>query len=249
MSTPDMMMALLSTPWRDADGDTLPVRPLPGLRPEVINTLESGYSGNVHPGFRALLRVCCGIVGTEIGSIDFTGYWYPEESCPVFRPCLTLASDAEGRRWIAELGERDLPGPVWCVFRDPEVAVYVSDDIAGFVAGLHECVRYHQMTAWLRALGVQARTIWSSRRALARYPYQAVRSDAGLRGWLVGLPPDADVFDLRTNAQIRGWPYGCRGPSGRLYRCGRLPVFAVAVPSEGARVPNPLSIDNECIYM
>jgi hypothetical protein len=60
------------------------------------------------------------------------GCWFPEEPCPVFRPCLTLAVDDAGRRWIAEFGGKDLPGPIWCVFHDPKVAVYISDDLAAF---------------------------------------------------------------------------------------------------------------------
>jgi hypothetical protein len=83
---------------------------------------------------KALLSACCGLAGTEIGSIDFTGCWFPEEPYAVFRPALTLAIDDAERRWIAEIGDKDLPGPVWCLFPDPEVAVYVSDDVAAFMS-------------------------------------------------------------------------------------------------------------------
>ena len=50
------------------------------------------------------------------------------------------------------------------------------------------------------------------------------------------LPAGAYVYDLRARSAVRGWPYGVAGPSGRHYRCGRLPVFAVAgMPAEGWR--------------
>jgi hypothetical protein len=45
MSTTDTMTPLVSAPWFDADGNSLPVRALPGLRPEVIQGLECSYPG------------------------------------------------------------------------------------------------------------------------------------------------------------------------------------------------------------
>ena len=134
MSAPDTMMPLVSAPWLDADGNPLSVKPLPGLRSEVIQSLECSYPGILTPAMKALLGTCCGLAGTELGSIDFTGCWFLEEPYAVFRPALTLAIDDAERRWIAEIGNKDLPGPVWCVFPDPEVAVYVSDDLAAFMA-------------------------------------------------------------------------------------------------------------------
>jgi hypothetical protein len=244
MSAPDTMMPLVSAPWLDADGNPLSVTPLPGLRSEVIQSLEWSYPGNLTPAMKALLSTCCGLAGNEIGSIDFTGCWFPEESNAVFRPALTLAIDAAGRRWIAESGDKDLPGPVWCVFPDPEVAVYVSDDLASFIATIHEHTGRGEMHAWLHGLTAQARTVWSRRHAWATRPHEAARSDRGIRGWLLGLPMDAYVYDLRVYGIARGWPYGVAGPSGRLYRCGRLPVFAVAgLPAEGWRAPRPRSRD------
>jgi hypothetical protein len=123
MSTTDTT-PLVSAPWFDADGNPLPVRALPGLRPEVIQGFECSYPGIIKPTLRALLETCCGLAATEIGSIDFTGCWFPEEPCTVFRPCLTLAIDDAGRRWIAEIGDKDWPGPIWCLFHDPNVATY-----------------------------------------------------------------------------------------------------------------------------
>jgi hypothetical protein len=222
----------------------LAVRPLPGLRSEAIQSLKCSYPGTPAPAMKALLSVCCGLAGTEIGSIDFTGCWYPEEPYAVFRPALTLAIDDAKRRWIAEIGDKDLPGPVWCVFPDPEVAVYVSDDVAAFMSTIREHTCRGEMRAWLHGLTAQARTVWSRRHAWAMRPHEAAHSDRGIRGWLLGLPLDAYAYDLRVQGIARGWPYGVTGPSGRLYRCGRLPVFAVAgFPAEGWRAPRPRSRD------
>ena len=104
------------------------------------------------PSIQALLATCCGLADTELGPIDFTGCWFPKEPCAVFQPCLTLAIDDAGRRWIAESGDRDLPGPVWCVFPDPQVAVHVCDDLPAFLATLHEHAHRGQTLAWLQDL-------------------------------------------------------------------------------------------------
>jgi hypothetical protein len=53
MSTTDTMTPLVSAPWFDADGNPLPVRALPGLRPEVVRGLECSYPGIIHPTLRA----------------------------------------------------------------------------------------------------------------------------------------------------------------------------------------------------
>ena len=240
MSTPDTMMPLVSAPWLNANGYPLSVRALPGLRSEVIQGLECSYPGILSPTMKALLSTCCGLAGTELGCIDFTGCWFLEEPCAVFRPALTLAVDDAERRWIAEVGYQDLPGPVWCVFADPEVAVYVCDDLAAFVTTLRENTSRGEMQAWLQGLTAEARTVWSQRHALAMRPNEAYHSHRAIRGWLLGLPFDAYVYDLRAPRTVHGWPYGVAGPSGRLYRCGRLPVFAVAgLPAEGWRAPYP----------
>jgi hypothetical protein len=244
MSAPDTMMPLVSAPWLDADGNPLSVRPLSGLRSEVIESLECSYPGILKPAMKNLLSTCCGLAGTELGSIDFTGCWFLEEPSAVFRPALTLAIDDAKRRWIAEIGDTDLPGPVWCVFSDPEVAVYVSDDLAAFVAALGERTCRGAMQAWLQDLTNQARTVWCRRHAWASRPHEACHLDRAIRGWLSGLPFDAYVYDLRAPRTPRGWPYGVLGPSGRQFRCGRLPVFAVAgLPAEGWRAPHPTARD------
>lgn len=236
MSTADTMTPLVSAPWVDANGNPQPERALPGLRPEVIQGLECAFPGLISPAFKALLQTCCGLAETEIGSIDFTGCLFPEEHCGVFQPCLTLAIDDAGRRWIGEIGNKELPGPIWCVFPEPKVALYVSDDLAAFIATLRARACRGETLKWLQDLSVQARTVWSRRHGLARRPYELHDSDVQIRGWLAGLPFDAYVYDLRTPTIARGWPYGLAGTSGRLYRCGRLPVFAVAgSPSEGWR--------------
>jgi hypothetical protein len=234
------MMPLISAPWLDADGNPLPVNPLPGLRSEVIENLECSHPGILSPTMKALLGTCCGLAGTELGSIDFTGCWFLEEPCTVFRPALVLAVDDAGRRWIAEVGNRDLPGPVWCVFPNPEVAVYVCDDLAAFIRTLHERTCRGEMHEWLQDLTTEARIVWSLRHARAIRPHEAHRSDRAIRSWLSRLPFNAYVYDLRSPDTVRGWPYGVAGPSGRLYRCGRLPVFAVAgLSSLGGRAPSP----------
>ncbi len=240
MSTRDTTTPLLLTPWVDDSGKTLSVRSLPGLRPELIKTLESTYPGVITPANRVLLETCCGLADTELGHIDFTGCCLPEESCAVFRPCLTLAIDDAGRRWIAEVGHQDLPGPVWCVFPDPQVAVHISDDLPEFIATFHEHAHRGRTLAWLQDLTAAAHAVWIHRRALALRPYRAYHSDDDIRGWMSSLPSDAYVYDLRRPGTVRGWPYGVAGPSARLFRCGRLPVFAVAgSPTEGWRAGQP----------
>ena len=129
MSALDTMMPLVSAPWVNADGNPLSVRALPGLRSDVIQSLECSYPGILTPAMKDLLGTCCGLAGTALGSIDFTGCWFLEEPSAVFRPALTLAIDDAERRWIAEIGDKDLPGPVWCVFPDPEVAVQLGADL------------------------------------------------------------------------------------------------------------------------
>ena len=236
MSTLDTMTPVISTPWLDVTGRALSTRSLPGLRPEVLKTLERAYPGKLTPAFAALLSVCCGLADTDLGHLDFTGCCFPDEACSVFHPCLTIAIDDSGRRWIAELGGRNLPGPVWCVFSEPEVAVHVSDDLTSFLATLRDRACRGQSLAWLQQLTVTARAIWSHRRALARRPKGVDRSNPEVQRWLAGLPSHTYVYDLRIPSNARGWPYGVAGPSARLFRCGRLPVFAVAgSPTDGSR--------------
>ena len=180
------------------------------------------------------------VIASELGPIDFTGCSFPEERYTVFQPCLTMTIDDAGRRWLAEVGNQDLPGPVWCVFPDPQVALLISDDRDAFIATLREHTHQGRTLAWLQDLSAAAQAVWAHRRALALRPYHAYHSDDAIRGWLSSLPSDAYVYDLRRPSKVRGWPYGVAGPSARLYRCGRLPVFAVAgSPTEGWRAERP----------
>ncbi len=242
MSAHDTMTPFLSTPWVDASGRTLPVRVIPGLRPELIKILKATYPGIINPTIRRLLATCSGLADTELGHIDFTACCFPDEPCSVFQPCLTMAIDDAGRRWIAEVGDQDLPGPVWCVFPDPQVAVHVSNDLYAFLAMLHEHALRGRTLAWLQELSATAQAVWVRRRALALRPNHADHSDEEIRGWLSSLPSDAYVYDLRRPGTVRGWPYGVAGPSARQYRCGRLPVFAVAAaPTDDWRAGQPVT--------
>ena len=56
MSALDTMTPLLATPWIDASGKTLSVRALPGLRPELIKTLNSAYPGADQPNDTGVAR-------------------------------------------------------------------------------------------------------------------------------------------------------------------------------------------------
>jgi len=234
MSTADKMVPFLTAPWQTPTGESARVTCLPGLSREAIQSLEATYPGPMAEELRRLLASTCGLAATDLGDIDFTGRWFPEEPLAVFRPCLTLAVDDAGRRWIAELREQSLPGPVWCVFPNPEVVVFVSDDLAEFIATLRDRTATGDTARWVRDLGVQAKAIWARRQTLAARTHNACKSDDAIRAWIAGLPFDAFVYDLRARTPWRGWPYGLAGPAGRLYRCGRLPVFAVAGwPSRG----------------
>jgi hypothetical protein len=233
MSTADTVISLLSTPWLSCGGIRLSTTPLPGLRPDVIQGLDAVYPGILSPEMRQLLRTSCGLEDTALGSVDFTGRWHPEEPLSVFRPCLTLAVDYEGRRWIAETSSGGgLPGPVWYVLREPQVALWIANDMGDFLATLHECAKTDSTHRWLRGILAEARAVWAQRHALAIRPTSR-RWDKSIRGWLAALPLDAYVFDLRSPAYVRGWPYGLSGPSGPLYRCGKLPLFAIGPKPSG----------------
>lgn len=209
---------------------------VPGLRTQAIQGLEATYPGTLTADMRSLLRTTCGLTAAEFGTIDFTSRWHPEEPISVFRPCLTLAIDDEGRRWIAETSrDQGLPGPIWCVLPDPAVTLYVADDLSGFLSTLNEVAERGQLCKWLRGLQRDARAIWAQRQALARVSYESCREDRGLRGWLAGLPFGVLIYDLRAPSALRGWPYGIAGPEGRLHRCGRLPVFAVSTAPSASR--------------
>ena len=234
------MAPFISTPWIDGCGRPLPIRALPGLRPEALQALRSSYPGLMSPDYGELLGCCSGLAGTALGPIDFTGCWHPAEKCPVYDPCLTLAVDDKGRRWITEMSDDGGPGHVWCLFTDPAVAVHVSDDLVTFVATLRKLTCQGRLCSWLQELTAQAHAIWQHRHSLALRPYQAIEADADIAAWIAALPTDAFVYDLRSPVAARGWPYGLAGPTGRLFRYGRYPVFAVAGPvSEDSRLRDP----------
>src|ERR1700761_4750242 len=202
---------------------------VPGLQPEAVEGLQPLYPGILTPETRALLQKRCGLWAPEFGAIDFTGRWHPQESLQVLGPSITLAIDDEGRRWIGETSrQQGLPGPIWCVLSEPAVALYVSDDLEDLLNTIDESTRQGQLGKWLRACKQNARAVWADRRALARQSYESCREEPALRAWLMGLPRDAHVYDLRARCTPRRWPYGLAGPDGRFHRCGRLPVFAVA---------------------
>jgi len=202
---------------------------VPGLSSQAIQGLEATYPGTLTAEMRSLLRTTCGLTAAEFGTIDFTSRWHPQEPISVFRPCLTLAIDDEGRRWIAETSrDHGLPGPVWCVLPDTAVTLYVCDELNKFLSTVRDSAERGRLYKWLRGLHSDARAIWAQRQALARRSYQICCEDRGLRGWLAGLPFDVHIYDLRAPSRLRGWPHGLAGEDGRLYRCGRLPVFTVA---------------------
>ena len=76
MSAPDTLMPLVSALWFDADGNPLSVTPLPGLRSEVIQSLECSYPGILSPPMKALLSNCCGLAGTAAARSGFGWPWY-----------------------------------------------------------------------------------------------------------------------------------------------------------------------------
>jgi hypothetical protein len=239
MSRADTLIPLLQAPWRNHDGERLPVMALPPLSSETIEHLNSQWTGTgtgtVTAEMRKLLQRSCGISGTPLGCVDFTGCWYPEEPLSIFRPSITLAIDDEGRRWIAEVGrKRGLPGPVWCVFPRPEVAMFVDRSLADFLIRLHSRIRRNSFSQWFTSLHSGARTLWATRHARAVALPVAFTRLRELRGWLAGLPVHACVYDLRSPRRRRGLPYGLAHEHGGWYRCGRLPVFALVGPATSA---------------
>ena len=214
MSSADKVVPFSPAPVKPLPHGLFKLVSVPGLSTQAIQGLEATYPGALTADMRSLLSTTCGLTAPEFGTIDFTSRWHPEEPISVFRPCLTLAIDDEGRRWIAETSrEQGLPGPVWCVLPDPAITLYVSDDLNGFLSTLSDAAEHGQLYRWLRGLQRDARSIWAQRRTLARVSYEGCREDRGLRGW----------------------PYGLAGPEGRLYRCGRLPVFAVSAAPSASR--------------
>ena len=201
-----------------------------GLQAEAVQGLDAVYPGTLTQEMRALIQKTGGLSAADFGAIDFTGRWHPQEPIDVLRPSLTLAIDDEGRRWIGETSrDRGLPGPIWCVFQDPAVALYVCEDLGAFLGKLSKfAAKGGPAGQWLRRLEQRARGVWAARETLARNSYEVCSQDPALRDWLALLPVDTRIYDLRDPSTPRGWPYGLAGPDGRLYRCGLLPIFAVA---------------------
>lgn len=229
MSAGDKVVPLLATSGGARAGVRVSGTPLAGLSPAGIEDLVPFYPGTLNPDIRRLLRQASGLAGTAIGDIDFTGRWFPEEPLSVFRPCLSLAVDERGRRWIAEgAGEKGLPGPVWCVLARPPVAMYVSDDLTGLLSKLCEGKEHAGAAQWIQGLAETAFAIWDHRHGIAMLSRIACLRDHGVRNWLYELPVGALVYDLRGRVHASGWPYQLGARDSCVYRCGRLAVFAVA---------------------
>lgn len=64
MSSFDTLTPFISAPWVDPHGRPLPVRPLPGLRPEIWRELHYCASGAMAPDYREFLRCCSGLANT-----------------------------------------------------------------------------------------------------------------------------------------------------------------------------------------
>jgi hypothetical protein len=223
------MLPALTHPWVAISGQALPMQPGPGLSSSAIDSLRPTFPGTLTSEHEHLLRRSCGIDGTPLQYLDFTGQWHDEEPLAVFRPCITLAIDAADRRWIAETGNTaGLPGPVWCVVKDPQVVIYVSANLAGFLELLHRHVVADSFEGWLAAVDAAAERIWRQRGALAFQSRQECGYDRNVRAWLLQLPRDSRVYDLRSPSFGAGWPYGVAGRTGRFHRCGRELLFAVS---------------------
>jgi hypothetical protein len=204
-------------------------RSIPGLKTTATDSLRASFPGTLTPEFEKFLSTACGLDGTPLQYIDFTGQWHDEEPLAVFRPCLTLAIDENGRRWIAETHKSaGLPGPVWCVHQKPQVAVYVAEDVGAFLDLLQTHALAGTITSWLKKVAIAADNAWHHRGALAFHARKEGRQDKQVRQWLLQLPRDARVFDLRSPRFGTAWPYGIAGAAGRFHRCGREMLFAVS---------------------
>jgi hypothetical protein len=228
MSSLDNIVPLLQGRWTPHTSASPPIVPLPGIQAETLSHLQSHWSGFLTAEMRQILQQTCGLSDTPLGPVDFTGRWYAEEPLCIFRPCLTLAVDSQGRRWIAEVGKtRGLPGPVWCVVPSPRVALFVDRSLGDFLVRLHGNVRKGTASAWLSNVASRARRLWAARYMRAMAMPVAVDRLREIRGWLARLPVNAWIYDLRAPAISRGLPYGVAPDPSHLFRCGRLPVFAV----------------------
>jgi hypothetical protein len=236
MSALDTLVPLLRSPWTDRTGISTSTVPLPGVQRETLAYLESQWSGFLTAEMRQVLQLTCGLSGTPLGNIDFTGRWYPEEPLCVFRPSVTLTVDTQGRRWVAEAGRiRGLPGPVWCILPAPKVALFVERNLGEFLLRLQDHVRRGSASEWLSGVSARARKLWACRYARATALPIALGRFKEIRAWLARLPLNAWIYDLRAPVTLRGLPYGLAPEPGHLLRCGRLPVFAVLGTDTAAR--------------
>jgi hypothetical protein len=112
--------------------------------------------------------------------------------------------------------------------QDPEVVVYVSADLGEFLKLLHRTTCDQSIDGWLKAVDTAAERAWKQRGALAFYSRQECGHDREVRQWLLQLPRDSRVYDLRSPKFGVAWPYGAAGATGRFHRCGREPLFAVS---------------------
>lgn len=223
------MLPASSTAGPTPQSEVLRFRSSPGLTPAAIGGLRAKFPGNLTPEFEKFLGTACGLDGTPLQYIDFTGQWHDEEPLAVFRPSLTLAIDGQGRRWIAETHKTaGLPGPVWCVHERPQVVVYVAADVGALVDLLQTHSTAGATTSWLKSVDAAANNAWNHRGALAFHARQEGPQDTQVRQWLLHLPRDARVFDLRCPKFGTAWPYGVAGTAGRFHRCGREMLFAVS---------------------
>jgi len=134
--------------------------PVPGVQPESLRYIDARWQGYLTAEMSQLLQATCGLSGTPLGNVDFTGCWYPEEPLALFRPCLTPAIDDEGRRWIAEAARtRGLPGPVWCIDPNRQVALYVDRRLQDFLRRLDGYGRRGRASLWSVAVAARLRPL------------------------------------------------------------------------------------------
>lgn len=205
------------------------IQPEPGLDPAAVAILKRTFPARLTPDFERLLRGTDGFATTTSQADALTDPACARESLTVLRPSLTLAVDDRGRRWIAEtVTKSGIPGPVWCVYENPQVVVYISADVREFVGILLQQGDQHAMSGWLKSLEAAAERTWQHRGTLAFQSRQHVSQDPRARPWLLQLPRDARIYDLRTATFGDAWPYGAAGAAGRLHRCERELLFAVS---------------------
>jgi hypothetical protein len=107
--------------------------------------------------------------------------------------------------------------------------------LGAFLQELEDRVGHGNLARWLRSIHRAAHRVWTDRHTLARRSYELCQRDRLVSGWLAELPVDACIYDLRAPTTVPGWPYGLAGGDGRFYRCGRLPIFAVANAPRASR--------------